>query len=72
MAEPTIGGRTAEQLMAEVVQKAYANTIAIATVAGLPVSHAERAALRAGASAGAMTLITLLTESGALRMDGEP
>ena len=72
MAEPTIGGRTAEQLMDEAVKKAYATAIATATLAGLPVSRGERAALKAGAAAGCMALIDLLVESRSLRMDGEP
>lgn len=71
MAGLTVGGRTPEQLMTEVVAKASANAIATATLAGVPVTTEERAALRAGAAAGCMTLWVLLSEAKAVRLDGD-
>lgn len=69
--QPTVGGRTATQLMDEAVKKAYATAIAAATLAGMHVSQPERSALKAGASAGAATMFTLLNEAGAIRLDGD-
>lgn len=72
MTGPTLGGRDPEQLMDEVVKKAYGNVIATATLAGLPVTQAEREAIKVGAAAGVMAMTALLTESRSLRFDGEP
>lgn len=70
MAEPTIGGLTAAQLADKVTKEAYAEVIATAVKAGYNPTAEERAALQAGATAGAVAMYTRLNRLGRVTLDG--
>lgn len=70
VAEPTIAGRTAAQLAELVTKEAYATVVATAVQQGYNPTAEERAALQAGATAGAVAMCSKLIKLGRVQLDG--